>query len=545
MLIINCQIMKKTGFFVILLITQFLTQAQTLATPDKIYAELFTDVQQSGIFPDSKTFVDAVPKKDPAIILKAYREIKANPAIRFSLELFVKEHFLLPEAPQEYNTPSKDIVQHIQQLWTVLKRQKDQPIKGSSLIPLPHPYIVPGGRFREIYYWDSFFTMLGLKESGECGLMEDMVKNFAYLIQQHGHIPNGNRTYYLSRSQPPFFAHMVMQLCLTQQQALARYYPAIEKEYRYWMEGATKLGAGQRNKRVVRMDDGSLLNRYWDDLTIPRQESYLEDVKTADTAISHLLQDSNFTNATQQQQVIQNMRSKIYLDLRAAAASGWDFSSRWFADGQTLSTIYTTDIVPVDLNCLLILSETLVSKYSKDPALKRMATNNLSKRIAAIRKYCWNEKAGYFTDHDLNLKAATDRLTLAGVFPLYFWVADFQQAVSVQSRLQNDFLKAGGFITSLTNTGEQWDAPNGWAPLQWITVQGLKNYGFDSLATMGAKRWIQLNIDVYNRTGRLMEKYNVVNTSLKAGGGEYPSQDGFGWTNGVLLALIKQYGRSN
>jgi alpha,alpha-trehalase len=94
----------------------------------------------------------------------------------------------------------------------------------------------------------------------------------------------------------------------------------------------------------------------------------------------------------------------------------------------------------------------------------------------------------------------------------------------------------------LAHTGEQWDAPNGWAPLQWMTVQGLKNYGFDSLAATGAKRWIQLNTDVYRRTGRLMEKYNVVNTTLEAGGGEYPSQDGFGWTNGVFLALIKQYG---
>jgi alpha,alpha-trehalase len=204
-----------------------------------------------------------------------------------------------------------------------------------------------------------------------------------------------------------------MQLCLTQQQALARYYPAIEKEYRYWMEGAVKLGINQRFKRVVRMDDGSLLNRYWDNLAIPRQESYLEDVRTADTAVGHLLQDSVFRNAVHQQQIVQDRRSKIYLDLRAAAASGWDFSSRWFADGQTLSSIYTTDIVPVDLNCLLILSEKLVSQHSKDPALKKMATANLSKRIAAIRKYCWNTKAGYFTDHDLNRKEATDRLTLA------------------------------------------------------------------------------------------------------------------------------------
>jgi alpha,alpha-trehalase len=108
--------------------------------------------------------------------------------------------------------------------------------------------------------------------------------------------------------------------------------------------------------------------------------------------------------------------------------------------------------------------------------------------------------------------------------------------------VKEKFLKAGGLTSTLESTGQQWDAPNGWAPLQWMAIMGLENYGYHSLAAEIAKRWIKLNTDVFKRTGKLMEKYNVVDTHLEAGGGEYAGQDGFGWTNGVLLALIKKYG---
>ena len=182
--------------------------AQPPATPDKIYGRLFHDVQMARIFPDSKTFVDCTPKKAPAEIISSYHKIISNPAIRFSLKLFTEENFEQPVTPQlNYITKEKDILVHIKNLWSVLKRNPDSSAvtEGNSLLPLPHPYMVPGGRFREIYYWDSYFTMLGLKESGENDMIENMVKNFAYLIDTFGHIPNGNRTYYLSRSQPPFF----------------------------------------------------------------------------------------------------------------------------------------------------------------------------------------------------------------------------------------------------------------------------------------------------------------------------------------------------
>lgn len=140
--------------------------------------------------------------------------------------------------------------------------------------------MVPGGRFREVYYWDSYFTMLGLAESGHWDKVEYMVANFAAEIDAWGHIPNGNRTYYLSRSQPPFFSFMVSLLATHDgDQVLKTYQPQLEKEYRYWMAGADALAPGSADKRAVRMADGALLNRYWDNNDTPRPESWLDDVK--------------------------------------------------------------------------------------------------------------------------------------------------------------------------------------------------------------------------------------------------------------------------
>ena len=275
--------MKKS--LVTILAPLFFLQAfsQKVQTPDQVYGALFKDVQMAQIFPDGKTFVDCIPKKDPKEIVKEYLAAKKNPALRFSLKLFVEDNFEMPKTPQlNYVTKEKDVVMHIKNLWGVLKRDADTALEGSSLLALPYPYIVPGGRFREIYYWDSYFTMLGLKESGETEMIESMIKNFAYLIDTFGHIPNGNRSYYIGRSQPPFFAAMVQLLAsIKGDEVFTTYLPALEKEYKYWMDGTAKAKPGQAYRRVVKLKDGTLLNRYWDDSNVPRQESWREDVETA------------------------------------------------------------------------------------------------------------------------------------------------------------------------------------------------------------------------------------------------------------------------
>ncbi len=207
--------------------------------PDKIYGALFVDVEMQRVFPDSKTFADAIPKRvpgglprEPGAILGDYQKAKGQAG--FNLRQFVAENFEL--SPQVVNTYRSDkegsVKDHINQLWTVLQRASDSAVEGSSLLPLPHPYIVPGGRFHEIYYWDAYFTMLGLRESGREDMIQNMVDNFIFMLGQYGHIPNGNRTYYLSRSQPPFFSLMLDLLAEKQGASVyARYLSALQQEY--------------------------------------------------------------------------------------------------------------------------------------------------------------------------------------------------------------------------------------------------------------------------------------------------------------------------
>ncbi|RYY38607.1 MAG: alpha,alpha-trehalase TreA [Chitinophagaceae bacterium] len=507
--------------FLIFLLLPFSLMAQNKETPDQLYGELFTDVQQSGIFPDSKTFVDAIPRRAPADILHDYQAIRSNPAIRFSLERFVEENFHLPLKPiSDYESSEPDVVNHINRLWHVLHRKADSAAQGSSLLPLPQSYIVPGGRFREVYYWDSYFTMLGLRESAEDSSIEHMVQNFAWLIDTYGHIPNGNRSYYLSRSQPPFFSLMVELLAgIRGDRIYTDYLPQLRKEWAYWMDSTAPT------RHLVHLRDGSVLNRYWDQLDAPRQESWMEDVKTA----------SLFEPGT---------RPRIYRELRSAAESGWDFSSRWFRDGKSLETIHTTELVPVDLNCLLVHLEQTIAKGLRLKSFNdtaRRFESLAAARIKAIRKYCWSPQQGWFMDFDLRLNRAGHVPTLAGMYPFFLGVAEKRQMRAAKKLLQTQFLKPGGVVTTLRYTNEQWDAPNGWAPLQWITVAGLERYGEKALARNIAGRWVALNLRVYRQTGKLTEKYDVVNANRPGGGGEYPAQDGFGWTNGVLLALMKKY----
>lgn len=487
--------------------------------PDEIFGNLFVDVQMQRIFPDNKTFVDAIPNRKSKAILADYEKAKRKNS--FSLESFVSKNFKIPAGSTNnyHSDKTEDIVKHINNLWGVLKRQPDTDIEGSSLLPLPYSYVIPGGRFREIYYWDSYFTMLGLRESGEDELIENMIHNFAYMLEQYGHIPNGSRSYYLSRSQPPYFSLMVDLLAsIKNDDVYTEFLKAMEIEYSYWMD------INSNTFHVVKLDDGSILNRYWDRMDTPRQESFYED----STLVVGL-----------------NNQPGIYRNLRSGAESGWDFSSRWFADGQTLETIRTTDVLPVDLNCLLYhLEITLAKGYKlsgqmqKSSELSTLAQN----RLIAINKYFYNPDDGWYYDYIVSEKKISPERTIAGMTPFFFKIAPLTYIDTAAMIVERDFLRPGGVLTSLKNSGQQWDAPNGWAPLQWITITGLRNYEKDEFAGDIAGRWIKLNKKVYESTGKLMEKYNVEDMNLTAGGGEYPAQDGFGWTNGVFLALMEIYG---
>ena len=497
---------------------------------------LFQDVQLSGIFPDSKTFVDARPLLAPREIVARYTASTGMKAGRGMLRDFVAQHFQVPRPVGEgFRTDtSQTMEQHIRALWPVLTRPPDTVDVDaySSLIPLPNPYVVPGGRFREVYYWDSYFTMLGLVASGRTDLVKSMLDNFAHLIGTVGHIPNGNRTYYLSRSQPPFFAAMVgLYARATDTTQVLPYLDALEAEHAYWMNGAERLapGAGQAYRRVVRLSDGGpLLNRYWDDRADPRPESYRPDYEVGQT-----LADAR--------------REGFYRNVRATAESGWDFSSRWMRDPKDLRTLETTDLVPVDLNSLLYHAERMIAALravrgrAGDAGVARQFAEAAEDRRRALLAAAYDPATGFF--YDVRWRSGervTDRPTLAAASPLYFGLATPEQGRAVAARLEREFLKPGGFVTTLIASGQQWDAPNGWPPLEWLTIEGVRRYGRADLADVTRDRWLALNRRTYRSTGKMMEKYDVVDVRRPAGGGEYATQDGFGWSNGVVLALAAQ-----
>jgi alpha,alpha-trehalase len=493
-------------------------------TVDFYTSALFHDVQMAAVFPDSKTFADCVAKKSLAEIVKEYDTQKKNGSV--DLKKFVADNFDLPNRPVSSFQTDKmlSLDQHLDQLWPALTREADVPDPNSSLLALPNAYIVPGGRFSEIYYWDSYFTMLGLLAQGKVDIATNMVKNFAYLLDTYGHIPNGNRNYYISRSQPPFFCLMVKELAKVDTIALMTYKSQLEKEYAFWMQGIDSVQTpGDSHKRVVVMPDGTIMNRYWDDKPLPRPEAYKEDVSL--------------------QQTSRREEEQMYRDLRAAAESGWDFSTRWLADGKTLSSIQTTQIIPVDLNSLLVdVETTLASIYAKsgESAEQRKLQQRARERRRAINTFMWDVTNNFYTDYNFATSQYTGVKTLAGMFPFYFRLSQSDLAAKAFISIEKEFLQPGGLVTTLDNSGQQWDAPNGWAPLQWIAYKALVNYNNAELALKVKNRWMKTNERVFRQTGKMMEKYNVMDTTLIGGGGEYPNQDGFGWTNGVYLVMQEE-----
>lgn len=494
--------------------------------PSRALGSLFRDAQLSGVFQDSKTFVDARPLRSPADIVARYAV--ARDSAGFSLETFVEQHFELPRPVGEgFRTDtSRTMEEHIRALWPVLTRAADTAEASSSLIALPNAYVVPGGRFREVYYWDSYFTMLGLVESGRTDLVRSMLDNFAYLVRTVGHIPNGNRTYYRSRSQPPFFAAMVgLYAGATDTAQALPYLGALEAEHAFWMDGHERLAPGEAYRRVVRMRDGSVLNRYWDDRADPRPESFRPDYELGQT-------------------LPEAQREAFYRTVRATAESGWDFSSRWMRDPNDLRTLETTDLVPVDLNSLLYHAEQVIAalrifrRRAGDAEVAERFALAAEDRRRALLAAAYDPGGGFFYDIRWRTgERVTDRPTLAAAVPLYFGLATPEQGRAVAARLERDFLKAGGFVTTLIASGQQWDAPNGWPPLEWLAIQGVRRYDHARLADTARDRWLALNRRTYRATGKIMEKYDVVDLNRRAGGGEYPTQDGFGWSNGVALAL--------
>lgn len=484
------------------------------ATPQELFGPLLEAVQERNILADGKAFVDAVPKRPVGDIMADFARLGGDAE---ALGRFVSDNFDLPPSAANARPadPCVPLRQHIRHLWSDLAREPAAETPQSSALPVRHRHVVPGGRFREIYYWDSFFTLLGLVRDGEVELATGIVDAMTDLIEDHGHVPNGARTYFLGRSQPPLYHMMVALLGDRRPEVAVRRLDAMKREHAWWMDGADDLGPGEANRHVARLADGSLVNRYWDPRGTPRDESWREDVAT----------------------VADGLRSpeEVYRDLRAGAESGWDFSSRWLDNGK-LASIRTTSIAPVDLNAFIFgLEQAIAEGGDADDA--RTFSALAENRRAALQRNFWDERGGYFADYDLERQMRRPQSSAAGLTPLLVGIASQEQADRSSDYYRDAYLAPGGLRTTLIETGEQWDSPNGWAPLQWIAVTGLRRYGHEQLAVEIMRRWIATVDRAYRSTGLIHEKYDVEAGSI-GGGGEYAGQTGFGWTNGVTADFI-------
>lgn len=521
--------------------------------------ELLEKVQLAGIFHDSKTFVDLKLKYSQSEVLanfaKLMNESMRNPT-REQLNIFVKTNFedgneLTNWSPPDFN-PSPPILDTIKDpilkqfakdiigIWPKLGRRVDPAVvqqpERYSFVPVPNGFIVPGGRFKELYYWDSYWIVRGLLISNMVETAKGMIENLLYLVENIGYIPNGSRVYYLGRSQPPLLTAMVAEYIeKTGDLAwLQKHLPTVEKELHYWLN--------RQNVTVKFNGKSYVLLRYIADksLTGPRPESYNEDYKVAS-------------------ELPQRQREKFYFEMKSAAESGWDFSSRWFATANNSSignrtNVHASRILPVDLNAIFAGALELAGNFRNILKNKREARKwwSLAKYWrASIKAVLWHRTDGVWYDYDSHAKAPRRHFYPSCVTPLWSGAVEELDAPFYASRIVRylltiDALKyPGGIPTSLEKSGEQWDFPNAFPPLQSIVIAGLEASGYEEarvLAREQANIWIKANYLGYSKWQKMFEKYSAVEPGTGGGGGEYILQDGFGWTNGIILELLQEYG---
>lgn len=557
---------KRTMYYVIFccIFYVFISTASTEDIPScasLVYCQgpLLDTVQKAQLFPDSKTFVDMKMKNDVATTLRNFEKMMVetdNKPAKDDVRQFVTENFEPGDELEEWkakdfdpNPPflreitddalkqfAKDIIGIWPQLARKIKPEVFQEIQKYSIIPVTHGFIVPGGRFREFYYWDSYWIQKGLLLSGMKDTVRGMLNNFLSMVEQYGFIPNGGRVYYLNRSQPPLLTLMISEYIkhTGDLKWLEKNIELIDRELVYWMTNKT-VEFEYKNRKYA-------LAHYDSESGSPRPESYIEDIKTC------------------QSHVCETRIKQCYKDLKSGAETGWDFSSRWIFDKNgefyaNLSQIRTRRVIPVDLNAFLAQAFKIQSEFYRLLGNSKMSDFWLSHHLiwkTFLHEVLYDEDEGIWFDLDLELKRHRKGFYPSSFAPLWSNIYGAEKSFAKKAGLRAaaylenmgimEFI--GGVPTSLYHSGEQWDLPNAWPPLQSIVILGLERSGSvhaKQIAQQLANRWLMNNMDVYGKTGMMFEKYNAEAPGVVGGGGEYTVQSGFGWTNGVVLELINEY----
>ena len=515
--------------------------------------ELLDTIQMSSIFNDSKTFVDMPSKFHPDLILEKFKNL-SNFSIS-SLKEFISDNFLpagseiIAKVPEDWhpnpefltkieNKELRNWANDIHAIWLDLNRMTDHNISCPacfSSIPSPKPFIVPGGRFREYYYWDNLWIIQGLLISEMPETSLNIIENLLDMIDKYGFVWNGARIYYSKRTQPPVVSLMVYdvyhELIKTNtskgMELLNRSYALLIKEYNYWMteKKCQILGISLEN-----------LNCYRGFAEFPRPESYKED---------KILSEN-----------VKKLNTSVFREIIAGAETGWDFTSRFFEDFQNMTTINVSRVIPVDLNAILYKVEVTLSEISMILDKKHEEKHykkQSQRRKKLIMEILFDREKNQWMDANIENLAKNDKFYLSNFIPL--WAFDnlndqmLEKIVRKLDEIQKIF--PGGVPTSLINSTQQWDFPNVWPPLQDFLIFGLwskKNQESRKLALELAQKYINnafcgwMDMKQKRGKGAMFEKYNAVNVGGSGHGGEYEVQEGFGWSNGVALKILKEFG---
>ena len=519
-------------------------------------------VQDANLYVDSKYFVDMPLKQDPVTTLRDFYQLGDKIKDINILREFVDEHFDEPghelietypddwvpfphgfQAIEDYKLRRWAL--HLHRIWRDLCRRVKEDVRihqeRYSLLYVPHSFIIPGGRFREFYYWDTFWILKGLLFSEMYDTAKGVILNLAYMVEHHGFVPNGGRVYYLIRSQPPLLTPMVYKYFLATGDLdfVRELLPLLEKEHNFWLINRMRAYVDPETKE-------ELFNffQYRVTMKFARPESYREDME--------LVKDIDN----------EEKREQVWSNVASAAETGWDFSTRWFAqDGpgmHEIKSIRTWSIVPVDLNAFMCINmRILASFYEITGDFKKMMIHQerYEKMKKAIKELHWNETDGIWYDYDLEKKRHVNTYYVSNALPLYAKCFDDDDNERTPNRVY-DYLKREGILnftkgipTSLAlGSIQQWDKENAWPPMVHMIIEGFRTSGNMKLmkaAELMATQWLLISYNSYSLSYAMYEKYNVslLGEEFGAGsGGEYEVQKGFGWTNGVILDLLQKYG---
>ena len=477
--------------------------------------------------------------------------------------LYLPANYPEPSSVKELPAKCKITVEHLPQVITSLGslNMSDSPHQG--VLYLPNSYVVPGGFLNEMYGWDSYFIMVGLLRAGRLELARGMVQNFFFEIEHYGGILNANRTYFLTRSQPPFLSSMVMALYealpdpTTKRLWLEKSYPYIQRDYDMWTHGE-KLAGNTGLSRFYDYGSGpvpeiaTMHDPYYRDVFRYLQASlqagqYLGEPGKSSAKLTGptftfeaCQQDAGATPFCEKSPVNQ-FTADYYKGDRAMRESGFDISFR-FGDFSGSTHHYA----PVCLNSLLYKEEMDMAAISK--LLGRTAeagqwTQRAQHRKQLIDKYLWNAQAGMYFDYDFTKGEQSKYQYATTFYPLWVGAASPAQAKAVVANLKN-FEHTGGIAMSPYETGVQWDLPYGWAPVNFIDVEGMRRYGFKDDANRAAREWINTVAANFRKDNTIREKYDVVSSSkeFRATAGYKENVVGFGWTNAVVLEFAYELG---